>query len=145
MKFKNIKKKTYKKAKSPSNSRTNPEHSKFLFPKIDPVKLMKLYRSILKVSVVVVFVVTAAIVVLDLQDNLQKKQDIDVQRETLSRDLNFWKNFIAENNNYRDAYFQAAILEYKLGDISKASMYVEKGLTLDPNSENGRKIEKLLK
>jgi tetratricopeptide (TPR) repeat protein len=144
MKFKNLKKKA-KNAKSPSNSRTNPEYFKFSFYKIDPVKLMKLYRQILKVSVVVVFVATAAIVVLDLRENLQKKQNIDTQREVLSRDLNFWKNFIEKNNNYRDAYFQAAILEYKLGDISEARKYVEKGLILDPNSENGRRIEKLLK
>jgi hypothetical protein len=145
MKFKNIKKKTYKKARSPSNSRTNPEHFKFSFPKINPLKLLKLYRQILKISVVVVFVVTAAIVVLDLQDNLQKKQSIDAQREVLSSDLNFWKNFIAKNNNYRDAYFQVAVLEYKLGDMSEARKYVEKGLILDPNSASGRKIEKLLK
>jgi hypothetical protein len=145
MKFKNIKKKTYKKEKSPSDSRSNPEHFKFSFPKVDPVQLMKLYRNILKVSVVVVFVITAFIVVLDLQDNLLKKQNIDTQREVLSKDLSFWKSFIAEHENFRDAYFQVAMLEYGLGDTSRARIYVEKGLALDPNSENGRKIEKLLK
>jgi hypothetical protein len=63
----------------------------------------------------------------------------------LENDLIFWQDFIAKHDNFRDAYFQASILEYKLGDITKAKMYNEKGLTLDPNSTDGRKIENLLK
>jgi len=82
---------------------------------------------------------------LDFQNNLQIKQNIDSQREVMDRDLNFWKDFISKHQNYRDAYFQASILEYRLGDTSKAKMYVEKGLSLDPNSKNGRKIEEFLK
>lgn len=141
MKFKNIKKKIYKK-KSPSNSRRLTESFKFSLPKINNALLLIVYRRALKIFVALLFVVAAIVVGLDLQKNLQIAQDIDFQRSILSRDLKFWEDFISKNQNYRDAYFQASVLEYKLGDISKAKMYVEKGLVLDPNSENGKKLEK---
>lgn len=143
MKFKNIKKKIYKK-KSPSNSRTitEPKGFTFSFPKINPIKL---YGRALKVFVVSIFMFTAIIVGYDLQKNLQTKQNIDSQREILIRDLKFWNDFISKNQNYPDAYFQAAVLEYRLGEISKARKYVEKGLFLEPNSIDGRRIEQFLK
>lgn len=145
MKFKNIKKKKYIK-KSPSNSRTITESKsfKFAFPKISSFKLLKLYKGALKIFVIFTFVITAVIVGLDLQNNLQMKKNIDSQREILINELSFWEDFISEHQNYRDAYFQASILEYRLGNALKAKEYVGKGLALDPNSQEGKKIEKFL-
>jgi tetratricopeptide (TPR) repeat protein len=82
---------------------------------------------------------------IDLQKNFQTKINIDFQREILGKDLNFWKDFISQHENYPNAYLQASVLEYKLGDISKAKTYVEKGLSLDPNSAEGLKVEQLLR
>lgn len=144
MKFKNIKKEA-KKAESPSNSRTNTERFKFSLPKINSAKLFRIYRGALKVFVVFIFLVAVIVVGYDFQKNLQIKHNIDSEREALTRDLSFWEDFISKRQNYPEAYFQASILEYKLGNTSKAKMYVEKGLSLDPNSESGRKIDQLLK
>jgi len=153
MKFKNIKKKK-ENTKSPSNSRTNPdfakassgkpEHFESLILKINSIKPLKLYGGILKFFVTFIFIIAVIIVGIDFRNNLQTKQRIDSQREVLTKDLNFWEDFISKHKNYRDAYFQASILEYKLGDITKAKMYVEKGLSLDPNSINGIRVEKFL-
>jgi hypothetical protein len=149
MKFKNIKKDPSvdgKNEKSPSNSRRIPAFSfKFSLPELNSVKLIKLYGKALKVFVVFIFVVTAIIVGYDFQRNLQIKQSIEIQRKVLAKDLSFWEDFISKHQNYRDAYLQASVLEYKLGNTAKAKMYVQKGLSLDPNSENGRKLEQLLK
>jgi tetratricopeptide (TPR) repeat protein len=134
MKFKNIKKEA-KKPKSPSNPRTIPANSEML---------LEIYRGSLKIFIVSVFLLAAAIVGMDLQKNLSIKEDIDIQRVSLTRELKFWEDFISKNNDYRDAYFQASILQYKLGNSSKAKMYAEKGLSLDPNSEDGREIEDFL-
>ena len=131
MKFKNAKNKA-KKSKSPSNSRTI------------PVTLLKIYRGSLKVFLILIFILTGIIVGMDLQKNLTLKDNIDSQRQKISQDLKFWESFIEKHKVYRDAYFQASILEYKLGDTNKAKMYVKKGLVLDPNSENGKKIEDFL-
>lgn len=130
MKFKNVKKK--KKEKSPSNSRAISE------------TFIKIYRLSLKIFIVFIFLLAIIVVGLDLNANLQAKQAIDLEREELTKDLKFWESFIAKHQDYKDAYFQASILEYKLGDKAKAKMYVEKGLSLDPNSKDGKKIEELL-
>lgn len=143
MKFKNIKKKA-KKGKSPSNSRGITERYKLSLPKINHVTLLKIYGKVLRVFVVSVFILAVIVVGLDFKNNLQTKQEIDSRREVLNRDLNFWENFLANHRNYRDAYFQASILAYKLGNVSKAKKYVETGLSLDPNSKDGKKIEELL-
>jgi tetratricopeptide (TPR) repeat protein len=143
MKFKNIKKKA-KKAKSPSNSRTIHEQFKLKLPKVSFAKLVKLYGGVLKYFVIAIFIIAVVIVGYDFQKNLRLKQNIDSQREALTKELNFWKDFISKHQNYRDAYFQASILEYKLGDTLEAKKYVEKGLILDPNSADGKKLEKFL-
>ncbi|MDO8583416.1 MAG: hypothetical protein Q7R51_02705 [bacterium] len=143
MKFKNIKKEA-KKGKSPSNSRTIPASFKLSFTKFTPANLLKIYNSSLSIFIIMIYILAVAVVGVDLQKNLSLKQSVDTQRENLTKELNFWESFIAKHNDYRDAYLQASVLEYKLGDTSKAKIYAEKGLTLDPNSEDGRKIEKLL-
>jgi len=79
-----------------------------------------------------------------LSGNIQAKQAIDLERKVLTKDLKFWENFIAKHKDYSDAYLQASILEYKLGNSSKEKEYLKKGLSLDPNSENGKKIEEFL-
>lgn len=128
----------------PSNPRIINESSRFSFPEINSVKLFKIYGGVLKFFVFFIFIVAVIVVALDLKNNLQVKQEIDSQREVLNRDLNFWEDFISKHQNYPDAYFQASILEYKLGNISKSKIYAERGLALDPNSEDGKKLEKFL-
>ncbi len=153
MKFKNIKKKASSKGgsalggksvKSPSNFRTITETSIFSFPKITSLALYRIYRGSLKAFIVIIFLLAVFSVGIDLQKNLNNRENIDRQRDSLIKELKFWQDFITEHKDYRDAYFQTSILEYRLGDSSKAKMYVEKGLSLDPNSENGKKLEKFL-
>jgi hypothetical protein len=148
MKFKNIKTQkrgSYK--KSPSNSRAIPAkstHLKLSLSKINLAELLRLRGEALRIFVVLIFMLTAILVGIDFKNNFIAKQEIDLRRGTLVKNLNFWEDFISKHENYRDAYFQASILEYKLGDSSKAKLYVEKGLALDPNSQDGKKIEQFL-
>lgn len=116
----------------------------FFFPKLTPVGLFRIYRRSLKVFIVFIFIFAVIVVGLDLQKNIQAKQNIDLEREKLTKELMFWQDFIAKHQDYRDAYFQASILEYKLGKITQAKIYAAKGLSLDPNSEDGKKIEDFL-
>lgn len=59
-------------------------------------------------------------------------------------ELVFWQKEIGERPNYRDAYFKLALLNYQLKDFDKANEYLKKTLSLDPNFEKGRELEKLL-
>jgi hypothetical protein len=144
MKFKNIKKKA-KKLKSPSNSRKIPEKFTFPLPKVNHAVLLRIYKDSLAVFVVLIYIVAFIVVGLDFKYYLPVKQNVESERKVLAEDLKFWENFISKHKDFRDAYFRASVLEYQLGDNAKAKMYVENGLALDPNSENGRKIESLLK
>ncbi|MBI4089300.1 MAG: tetratricopeptide repeat protein [Candidatus Levybacteria bacterium] len=141
MKFKNTKKKS-KRNKSPSNSRSIPAFDKTLARK--PDTFLKMYTLSLKIFVVLIFLLTTVIVGIDLQKNITLKDNIDRQRGDVTRELKFWESFIGKHQDYRDAYFKMSVLEYKLGNISSAKEYVSKGLSLDPNSENGKKLEQFL-
>jgi hypothetical protein len=145
MKFKNVKKKIYKKEKSPSNSRNITEQSKFSFLKINSADLLRFGGWTLKLFVFLVFIVAVIIVGYDLQRNIQMKEVVDSEREVLTKNLIFWEDFIATHSDYGDAYFQASVLEYKLGNVAKAKEYTEKGLGINPFSSDGRKLEQFLK
>lgn len=103
-----------------------------------------IYRKTLKAFTIFIFIIAIIYLGLDLYNNIQAKNRIDQEREKITNELNFWKAFISKHNNYRDAYFQASILEYKLGNKELARMYLDKGLALDPNSEKGKNIERFL-
>ena len=113
-------------------------------PEFNHLKLLKLYRGSLKVFVVFLFLLALVNVVWELDRNIKEKQKIDLEREGVAYELGFWEEFLEKHKDYRDAYFQASVLEYKLGNKNEAKMYVEKGLALDPNSKTGKDIEKFL-
>lgn len=115
-----------------------------LIPELNHPKLLKAYRRGLKFFTVCIFLLAVVVVGLDLQKNIQEKQIIDFERKNLTKELKFWESFIAKHEDFKDAYFQASILEYKLGNRKNAKMYAEKGLSLDPNAEDGRKLESFL-
>ena len=66
-------------------------------------------------------------------------EKIKVQNELI-----FWQKEVGKMPNYRDAYFKLALLNYQLKDFDKANEYLKKTLSLDPNFEKGRELEKLL-
>lgn len=147
MKFKSakkIKQKNKKKIKSPRNSLSFPVLTKFSLPKISSIKFFKIYHKSLNIFIIFIFILATIIVGLDLQKNIAEKNSIEGERKQLEKELVFWKDLISKYENYRDAYFKVSILEYKLGNISLAKEYVEKGLALDPNSIDGKRIEEFL-
>lgn len=70
-------------------------------------------------------------------------KNVLTQRGVLSRDMKLWESIAAKYPRYRDAYFQAAVLAYRLGENDKEKMYLEKTLEIDPNYLPARSLEKL--
>lgn len=54
--------------------------------------------------------------------------------------ITLWEKITQEKPDYRDGYFQIAVLYYKLGENEKVREYVEKTLLLDPNFEPAGKL-----
>lgn len=54
------------------------------------------------------------------------------------------QSVVARYPGYRDGYFAEAMQYYRLGDIEKSSMYLEKAMQLDPNFPQGKRLAILL-
>ena len=71
------------------------------------------------------------------------KSQVEGQRQAIAVEMQFWQGIIKTYPNYRDGYFRLATLEYELGNRNKAKEYVQKALELDPNFEEGRRLERM--
>ncbi len=49
---------------------------------------------------------------------LEKRDQIAQQKASFMSQVSFWQNIIVERPDYRDAYFELSILEFKLKDIN---------------------------
>jgi tetratricopeptide (TPR) repeat protein len=91
-----------------------------------------------------VLVVCIVIVHNTIAVNAQKKHDLEIKRQKIQQQISFWQENIRKYPDYRDGYFQLALLEYQLGDIQSAQSYLNKVESLDPNFQEAYQLEKLL-
>lgn len=137
------KQKNYKN-KFPKIYRFIPEPIKKRLSKLSRKKVFSVYKKILQAFTIFIFIIAIIVLGYDLYNNIQDKKKIDFQREKIIKELEFWQSFIAEHKDYRDAYLQLAILEYRLRNFDNAKFYLDKSLSIDPNFEKGRELEKVL-
>jgi tetratricopeptide (TPR) repeat protein len=71
-------------------------------------------------------------------------QKIISQRQQMQSKINFWQSIADKYAGYKDAYFQMAVLDYNLGNFSKAKSENKKALSLDPNFLDAQKLEVVL-
>jgi len=64
--------------------------------------------------------------------------------EKIRQEISFWEEIIKEKPDYRDAYFQLAVLNYKIGNHQQAKKWLKEVFNLDPNFEPVKKLEKLV-
>lgn len=77
-------------------------------------------------------------------ENFQQRQRVLGERLTITEKITYWEEIVKKYKGYRDAYFQLAVLHYQLGNKDKSYTYLQETLKLDPNFEEGRKLEKML-
>lgn len=110
----------------------------------------KLHKFILILSgaviLLIVLILTIGIIIFGINfvKNFKDFQQLSAKRQNLKSQVNFWQSVSEKYPGFKDAYFQAAILEYKLGDFQKAQNYNKKALILDPNFVDARKLEEAL-
>lgn len=86
-----------------------------------------------------------AVTALDTYSVYIQKKQVDNQRAALERQVEYWNGVIKEHKDYRDAYFQLALLQYQLRNFEKSKEYLKKVFELDPNFEKGKELEVLLR
>lgn len=77
----------------------------------------------------------------ELEQDLKKAKE---KPRKIRQEIEFWEEIIKEKPNYRDAYFQLAILNYQIYQKEKTLQYLQKTFELDANFEPAKKLEKLL-
>lgn len=111
------------------------------FPRILRTFTEKYFFAILVLLVLAVAIVFLG---LNLYKSINQKQEIDKERLKITKEVEFWKAVVAKYKDYRDAYFQLALLEYRLGNFKGSKFYLQKTLELDPNFEKGRELEAVI-
>jgi tetratricopeptide (TPR) repeat protein len=163
MKFKNIKKEKRKKAPSikiapkkkigelgkkrqfPNIYRFITERMTFRLswrPKLSKIAFLALASTSIIISVVLVAGI--GFFAVQTYQNLNQTMQISNQRQDLQGKANFWQAISNQYDGYKDAYFQKALLEYKLGQIDKAKADNQKALLLDPNFTDAKKLATVL-
>ncbi|MCL5675995.1 MAG: hypothetical protein M1120_02610 [Patescibacteria group bacterium] len=68
----------------------------------------------------------------------------ETKPETLTKELASWQKITQDRTNYRDGFFQEALILYQLKRPGEAKAALKKVFELDPNFEAGIKLENLL-
>jgi len=86
---------------------------------------------------------TLAIMTPQLVSSWNARQHAQQEYQKLQKDLKTWEAIIQRYPTYRDAYFEAAVLSYRLGDKEKEVLLLTKLQTIDPNFALAQQLEKI--
>lgn len=128
--------------KSPRNYRSITE--KFSKFKKKNSKLLKNLKFEVIVFVYAATILLIFFLIFDLFSNMQKQKEVKFQREKIESEITLWENIASKFTNYKEAYYRLAVLEYELGNIDKAKLYLNKSLYIDPNLDKARNFQKIL-
>lgn len=109
----------------------------------------KIYRFItetwFQVAVLsVVLLISLGLMFQELHKHMQQQHALEQKRAAIQRQITYWQGVIRKYQDYRDGYFKLALLEYQLGNIQAAELYIQKTKTLDPNFTEADKLEGIL-
>ena len=118
---------------------------KRLFPKfyrfITEQLLAKSNRSLVIASfvsgVLLLGIITESLV---LVRNIQEQQAQQTKRAAAENEIQILARLAKTYPSYGDLYMQIAVLEYRLGNITEAKIYIERALVIDPNSKEARSL-----
>lgn len=118
--------------------------SKIKFPKIY-LKIPDKIKYIFAGGLCLVLLLTVIAAGLSLFSHLQQKKELDNNKSKILSQIQVWQEIVGKYKDYRDGYLTLSILEYKLGNNDKARFYLQKTLSIDPNFEKARELEKILR
>lgn len=81
-----------------------------------------------------------SIVGLDVRSNLAKLESQRHKRSAIEAQITEWKGIVSYYKDYRDGYYQLAVLEYRLGNYEKTYEYLKKVLAIDPHLPGAKQL-----
>lgn len=106
-----------------------------------------LRKQILLLTIIasILIILTILVVALDLSNNYIRNQKYIGERESIQKEIRFWESVLQKYPDYRDAYYELAVLNYRLKDIDKSRKNINKALRIDPNFKEGNEFKKYFK
>lgn len=87
----------------------------------------------------------------NLDPNSQETKDSEAQiknreeePERIKAKIQDWEKILEEKPSYRDAFFQIAVLNWRIYQEKKAGEAIDKALELDPNFEAGKNFKRTI-
>lgn len=74
----------------------------------------------------------------------KEKEQKEQGRAELMRQEAYWQGVVDKYQDYRDGYYNIALLAYQLGEQGRAEEYIQKALDLDPNFKQGKELEAII-
>ena len=114
-----------------------PSIFRFITEKISPSHLA---AAKITLTCLLLFFLLGAIInqSLILRNNLKDLAQTTQERKSIQKEIAYWEKVSEEHKTYADIYLKIASLEYRLGNTKESSMFMEKALAIDPNTEQGR-------
>lgn len=107
-------------------------------------KIVIFLSASLTILILLVLIIGISLLSIKIYQNLTLANKLNLQREKLQSQINFWNSVVNKYPGYKDSYFRIAVLEYSLGDFKKSEEFNAKALLLDPNYTDAKKLELLL-
>lgn len=133
-----FKKKTFKTGDS------SKKESSLKFPSISRFIPETVNENYIFIVVLLFILISSTIVSFDLYQNVAFERKLVGETSDLQRRLEFWENEVKIHPDYRDAYFNLALISYQLKDFDSSINNLQKALEIDPNFEKGKKFQEIL-
>lgn len=88
---------------------------------------------------------TIVFLTIDSYYNIKTYKKVSSERMIIINKIKNWEGIINKYPDFKDAYLQTAVLEYRLGDYDMARFYCNKALLLDPEYSDAIELNKKLK
>lgn len=103
------------------------------------------YASIaLTLFLVITLILLTGFLVFRFVENYQQYYVLQAERSQIYGKINFWNSIADKYPGYPDAYFNIAVLYYKVGDLGNSQKFLNKTLLLNPNYKDAKKLEEKL-
>ena len=120
------------------------KRSKFKFPNISRFIPERINEDVLFLAGLLFILLSSLAVGFDLYKSLTLERRLIGETSELQRKLNFWESEISKHPNFRDAYFNLALIKYQLKDFNSSKNNLEKALEIDPNFKAGIRLKEIL-
>lgn len=137
------KKLTFNKKSSKEGERKE-EKQKNKFPSISRFIPEKPKENYLFLAGFIFIIICSLVVGFDLYQNFMLQKRLIGETAELQRKIVFWENETKEHPDFRDAYFNLALINYQLRNFESSKLNLEKALNIDPNFKKGRKFQEIL-